>query len=109
MRKILMLTAAVLAFQALPALAEDGGPKGGEKHGNRMFEEQDTNKDGAISEDEFVAFSKKRFVETDANKDGKVTQDEAKAHHDAMKAKWKEKRAEMKAKGDAPKEEPKPE
>lgn len=95
MKKILMLTAAVFAFQALPAIAQDGGGKEGGKH--RYFEKLDTNKDGAISEAEFVEHSKARFKDMDGNGDGKVTQEESKAHHEAKKAEWKKKRAEMKA------------
>ncbi len=101
MKKLLMLTAAVFALQAMPAMAQDGHPPEGKdgKKGPRyekMFEEQDTNKDGKVSADEFAAFNKNRFDEIDANKDGSVTKEEAKTHHDAMKAKWKEKRDEMK-------------
>jgi Ca2+-binding EF-hand superfamily protein len=111
MKKLLLLGAAILTVQALPALAEDGGKKG-EKH-MKMFEAQDTDKDGAISESEFQAFTKKRFDEIDGNKDGKVTKEEAKTHHEAMKAKWKEKREAMKkakegAKPEAGKTEQKP-
>lgn len=107
MKKLLMLTAAVLALQALPALAQDGGPDGGKKHhrGEKFFEMQDTNKDGVISEDEALANAKKRFGEMDGNKDGKITKEEAQTHHEAMKAKWKEKRAEMKKDAAPPAEE----
>ncbi|PZQ45439.1 MAG: hypothetical protein DI551_07385 [Micavibrio aeruginosavorus] len=102
MKKILMLGAAILTLQALPALAQDGAPpeggKGGHR-GERMFEMQDTNKDGVVSKDEFQAFSTKKFDELDANKDGNITKEEGKAHHDAMKAKWKEMRGKR---GDKP-------
>ena len=112
MKKILLLSAAFLALQAVPALAQDGvKPHHGGKGPERMFEMQDANKDGKISEAEFVEFSKKRFVEMDANKDGSVTKEEAKTHFDKKKAEWAEKRKEMKAKkeaegkpADAPKE-----
>lgn len=98
MKKILMLSAAVLTMQALPALAEDGKkPHRGEKMMEKMFEHQDTDKDGAISKDEAIANATKRFEEMDANKDGKVTKDEAKAHHEAKRAEWK---AKKEAKGD---------
>ena len=59
------------------------------KHG---MMDNDTNKDGAISRDEFMsghqARADKMFAKMDANKDGKVDQ----AERDAMKAKWKEHR-----------------
>lgn len=101
MKKIMMLTAALLAFQTLPVFAQDGAD-GGKKHrGMKMFEEQDANKDGAITEDEFVAFMKKKFTESDGNKDGKVTKEEAKAHYEAKRAEWKAKREAMKQAKDA--------
>jgi Ca2+-binding EF-hand superfamily protein len=57
------------------------------KHG---MMDNDTNKDGAISKDEFMsghqARADKKFAMMDANKDGKIDQ----AERDAMKAKWKE-------------------
>ncbi len=95
MKKILLLTAAVLAIQALPALAEDGGQQKGGK-GMRIFEMQDTDKDGSVSKEEFMKFNEGRFAETDANSDGKVSKEEVKAHHDAMRAKWEAKKKEMK-------------
>lgn len=104
MKKLLMIGAAILAMQAIPALAEDGsngGPEGKKSRGMHMFDMQDTNNDSVISQEEFTAFTKKRFDEIDANKDGKITKDEAKAHHEAMKAKWKEKRAQMKKEKEA--------
>lgn len=99
MKKILMLTAAVFALQAMPALAESGS-KDGAKHDKdaRFLEKVDTDKDGKISEAEYVNVHKERFKEMDANKDGFVTKEEGKAHHEARKAEWKKKREEMKAK-----------
>lgn len=95
MKKILLLTAAVLAIQALPALAEDGGQHKGGK-GMHVFELQDADKDGAVSKEEFMKFNEGRFAEIDANGDGKVTKEEVKAHHEAMRAKWEAKKKEMK-------------
>ena len=100
MKKILVLSAAILALQAMPVLAEEGGPKPDGNHGkgmDRMFEMQDTNKDGAVSEDEYLAFGKARFAETDANKDGKITKEEIKAHRDAMREKYKAMKKEQEA------------
>jgi len=96
MKKILLLTAAVLAIQALPALAEDGGQHKGGGKGMRIFELQDANKDGAVSKEEFMKFSEERFAESDADGDGKVTKEELKAHHEKMRAKWEAKKKEMK-------------
>lgn len=94
MKKLMILSAAVLALQAVPALAQEKGPEHGKHRGEKFFEMQDTDKDGVISEAEFVAKAKERFAEMDADKDGKVTKEEAAAHHEAKKAKWKEKRGE---------------
>ena len=96
MKKILMLSAAVLAFQAVPALAE--GPHGDKEHrGMKMFEQQDTNKDGVISEEEFVARAKEHFALMDANKDGKITKEESEAAMAQMREKMKERREEMRS------------
>jgi Ca2+-binding EF-hand superfamily protein len=111
MKKIMMLTAAVFALQALPAFAESG-PKGA-KHDKdgRFLEKVDANKDGKISQDEYLNVHKERFTQMDANKDGFVTKEEGKAHHDAKKAEWTKKREEMKAKkaAEKPAEAPKAE
>lgn len=87
MKKIMILTAAVFALQAVPAFAE-GGPKDGPKHDRdgRFLEKVDANKDGKISLDEYLDIHKARFAEMDANKDGFVTKEEGKAHHDAKKS-----------------------
>lgn len=98
MKKILMLTAAVFALQALPAFAE-GGSKGGKPdRDGRFLEKVDANKDGKISQDEYLDVHKARFKEMDANGDGQVTQEEGKAHHAAKRAEMKKKHEEMKAK-----------
>lgn len=97
-KKLLVLSAAVLVFQALPAMAEDGHGKG--DRGAKMFEKLDTDKDGVISEAEFLTKSKERFAEMDADKNGSVTPEEAKAAHEKMREKWKEHKA--KKDGDAP-------
>lgn len=111
MKKLLMLTGALLALQAIPAMAQDEGaappPKGermmhkGDGRGEKMFEQKDTNKDGVISEAEFMDGAKKRFAEVDADHDGKITKEEAKAHHESMREKWKEKREAFKKAKDA--------
>ena len=101
MKKIMMLGAAVLAFQALPALAEEG-PHGG-KHGGpgRFFEKLDTDKDGSVTETEFLNSSKSKFGEMDSDKDGKITKAELEAHHAEKKKERDARRAEMKAKKEA--------
>jgi hypothetical protein len=99
MKKIMLLSAAVLALQAVPAMAEDGAKK--MHRGDGMFEKQDTNKDGVISEAEFLDHGKAKFKELDGNGDGNVTKDEAKSHYEKKRADWKAKKAEMKAKKEA--------
>lgn len=64
------------------------------KHGDRFFAHLDTNNDGKITRAEAEKFETDRFNAVDANKDGAITRDEIKAHHEAMRAKWKEKRDE---------------
>lgn len=94
MKKLLLLSAAALVFQATPVLAEDAAGK----HKGGMFEKGDTNGDGVITQEEFLETAKKKFAEMDADGDGSITQEEGKAAHEAKRAKWKEKREEMKSK-----------
>jgi hypothetical protein len=99
MKKLLLFGAAVLALQALPALAEEGGKmkRDGGKMMERIFTEQDADGNGSVSKDEFTSHATKRFEAMDANKDGGVTKEEIKAHHEAKKAEWKAKREAEKA------------
>ena len=65
-----------------------GGRHGGghgDKAGGMMLKMADTNQDGAVSRDEFIAAHAKMFDTADANKDGKLTADERKAHHAKMR------------------------
>ncbi len=47
----------------------------------RMFQEADSNGDGAISKKEFNAYQSKHFNKMDANRDGKITHAEMEAGH----------------------------
>ena len=58
--------------------------------GGHMFEKFDTNKDGVITQEEFLDQAKERFSTMDANGDGKVTKDEAQAAHEKMREKFKD-------------------
>lgn len=91
MNKFLMLgIAAVSMAVAAPAMAE--APK--HKGKGDIFAYHDTNKDGVITKDEFLAKAEERFGMLDTNGDGQVTKEE----HDAKKAAWKEKMKEHRAK-----------
>jgi hypothetical protein len=90
---------------------KDGhGPRGGPGHGGHgrghgphgggmmaMARDADTNKDGAISQAEFMAAAMKRFDAEDTNHDGQVTKAEREAAHAAQKAKWEARKADKKA------------
>jgi Ca2+-binding EF-hand superfamily protein len=90
---IIAATALALGLSQLAYANHDGVEgkycehKHHDKHG---MQDNDTNKDGVISRDEFMsahqARAEKHFAMMDANKDGKIDQ----AEKDAMKAKWKE-------------------
>jgi hypothetical protein len=108
MKKIMLLSAAVLAMQTVPALAQDAAkPKhDGKRHEakfDKMFDAQDANKDGKVTEAEFLEFQKNIFLKVDGNKDGSVTKEEAKAFGEKRRAEWEAKRKEMKAKKEAEK------
>lgn len=74
MNKLVLLALAAFIFQAAPALADRSDNKGA-----KMFEKQDSNSDGRISEAEFLANPKQKFAKIDANRDGFISQEEAKA------------------------------
>jgi Ca2+-binding EF-hand superfamily protein len=90
----LSIVALLASTAAFAADAPTTPPKGPEHHGAKMFEENDSNKDGAISKDEWQAKGDKMFGEIDANKDGKISQDEMKAHHDLKRAEWQKRKVE---------------
>ena len=71
------------------AAGKHGGAMHGGGHGGMgmmMLKMADTNKDGAVSRDEFVATHAKHFDMMDANHDGKLTKAERQAAHDKMRA-----------------------
>ncbi len=55
-----------------------GGPgmRPGAAMGERMIRMFDTNKDGKVTKDEFIAVIKTRFAEMDLNNDGRITDDD---------------------------------
>lgn len=84
-----------------PGKGGHGGPgRGHGPHGGGMMamaRDADTNKDGAISQAEFMAAAMKRFDAEDTNHDGQVTKAEREAAHAAQKAKWEARKADKKA------------
>ena len=98
-----MLGATGLVMLSVPAIAghHEGGHAKGEK-AKAMLEEIDTNKDGAISKDEYMVHAQSRaaekFAEKDANGDGSITADEGKAHMEKKREEMKEKRGDMREK-----------
>jgi Ca2+-binding EF-hand superfamily protein len=79
--------AALITAGSSVALAH--GPGDGECHGGpgrgpgAHFEELDTNKDGSVTQAEFLAHGEARFAQADTNKDGKLTKEERQAAHQA--------------------------
>lgn len=71
-RKFILPAIAVLMLGAAPVYAND------------MWK-SDTNKDGVISKDEYVAHAQEKFDMIDSNKDGSLSKEEG----DAAKAAWK--------------------
>jgi len=64
------------------------GGRGGEGRGGMMGRMADTDKDGAISRNEFAAAGDAMFAKADANKDGTVTAAEMQAARGAMRGRW---------------------
>lgn len=95
MKKLLALSALALVFSAPYALAQpqNGGKMGGDrghKMMERMFDQADTNGDGEISKEEFMAQAEARFKEIDQNGDDKITKEEVEAHREKMRQRWQE-------------------
>ncbi len=70
------------------------GPGGDQKGSGAFFQKIDTDGDGAISSEEFMASHEDHFKKMDADGDGKVTQEEMHNARQAMKDKRQEKRKE---------------
>lgn len=75
MKKFLMM-AALAAFIAAPAMAEDKSSAEKEAKMNEWFAQADTDGNGTISKDEFTADAGKKFDEADTNDDGQLTKEE---------------------------------
>jgi Ca2+-binding EF-hand superfamily protein len=94
-KSLMVLTsAAVIAGSSLAFAATTPATPATGDRGAKMFEKMDSNSDGFVSKDEYLAKTEKRFEAMDTNKDGKISKDEFKAHHEAMKEKRAKKKAE---------------
>lgn len=91
MKKTHLIYSAVIALMIggiAPAMADGhGGGKG--KHKGDMFEKLDTDKDGLVTQVEFLAHAKEKFAKMDTDGDGSFTKEEAKASRKDMKEKRK--------------------
>jgi hypothetical protein len=100
--KTLVLGAIMAAALIVPAAARaenTTAPVSTAKETMKMkpsFEEADTNKDGSISLQEFLARHEAKFKEIDTNSDGKLTKEEFQAYGESMKKMMDERRERMK-------------
>lgn len=88
--KIVALVALALGLSQMAMANHDGGDgKQCDRKHQGMMKEADTNKDGAISRDEFMTkhqeHANKMFEKLDANKDGKIDEAEHKAGREKMR------------------------
>ena len=94
MKNLALLAALGIAVSAAPAIAGHHEGMGDKKHS--MFEKHDTDGDGMISMDEYMAKAKEKFAKKDTNGDGMISKEEAKEYKEEKREKWKEKREKMK-------------
>jgi hypothetical protein len=73
----LLAAATILASTAV--IASSDGPGGHKNRGEHRFLQHDSNADGSISKDEYLARQAERFKEADLNKDGSLTKQELEA------------------------------
>lgn len=99
--KLMILGAAVVLT---PTLALADHHKGGDMHHDKdkMFEEADSNSDGVLSWDEYLAMKedwiRKKFDKKDADGDGSISKAEMDAAHEKRKDHMKDKMKDHKKK-----------
>jgi hypothetical protein len=81
-KSLLFITYAAIILSACLANAN-------EINGEMMFDRVDTNANGFISKDEYMANSEKRFGQMDTNKDGRLTEEEFDSYREELKEKIK--------------------
>lgn len=95
MKKLMILTAAALAFSMTPVLADHHGD--GKEKGEK-YQKHDIDGDGVISKSEFLQGAEERFGKMDADGNGEISKEEAQAAHAAKKAERKERMKDRKKK-----------
>lgn len=58
----------------------------------KRFESMDADKNGSVSQDEFLAGAKKRHEMMDTNKDGTISKEEMQARREKMKERWQDRK-----------------
>lgn len=92
--KKLFYTAALMGAMAMPFSAALADHHKGDYKG-KMMEKVDTNGDGMISKEEFMARHEEQFAKMDADGDGNLTKDEMHSAREKMMDKWKDKKKKM--------------
>jgi len=94
MNKILSysLVGFLIAISANSFAEENSRAKKSPPVKNLMIEKIDANKDGVISEAEFIANAKEHFNSMDLNNDGRITPEESEASFKKMQEKFKHKK-----------------
>lgn len=87
MKRFFALTAVALALAIPAAYAEEGAVHPDKAMKGDRFQEADTNGDGNVSKEEFLAKHETMFNKIDADADGMLTQ----AEMDTARAEWKAK------------------
>lgn len=86
------LALAVVAFSGMAAQAEEKKSHDRGKWAEKKIERMDTNKDGVISLEEYLAHATKRFEAKDADNSGSLTAEEIQQYYAEKRAKYKEKK-----------------